>query len=195
MTDLKRICVFCGSNTGSRPAYRQAALQLGALLAKQGLGLVYGGGNVGLMGVLANAVLEAGGEVIGVIPQSLVDKELAHHGVTQLRVTESMHERKQTMFDLSDGVMALPGGFGTLDEFFEIVTWLQLGYHAKPVGMLNVEGFWDPMLVTFAHAVGEGFLRKEHSQMVMVEAAPEKLLERFMEYSQPQPGKKWINHR
>ncbi|MDH4225397.1 MAG: TIGR00730 family Rossman fold protein [Deltaproteobacteria bacterium] len=192
---MKRICVFCGSNTGSRPAYRQAALQLGALLAKQGLGLVYGGGNVGLMGVLANAVLEAGGEVIGVIPQSLVDKELAHHGVTQLRVTESMHERKQTMFDLSDGVMALPGGFGTLDEFFEIVTWLQLGYHAKPVGMLNVEGFWDPMLVTFAHAVGEGFLRKEHSQMVMVEAAPEKLLERFMEYSQPQPGKKWINHR
>src|SRR6516164_2274986 len=148
---LKRICVFCGSSVGDRPIYLQAALELGRAIAERRLGLVYGGGHIGLMGVLADAVLSGGGEVIGVIPQALVDRELAHTGVTELRVVETMHQRKALMADLSDGFLALPGGFGTGDELFEILTWAQLGLHAKPIGVLNVGGYFDPLLAWLDH--------------------------------------------
>jgi uncharacterized protein (TIGR00730 family) len=152
---MKRVCVYCGSATGANPAHRDAAEKLGVLLATRGIGLVYGGGNVGLMGVIADAALRAGGEVIGVIPGALMDKELGHTGVTKLHVVASMHERKQLMADLSDGFIALPGGIGTLEEFFETLTWLQLGFHNKPVGLLNVAGFYEHLL-TFLRHVSSG---------------------------------------
>src|SRR5262245_12742237 len=142
---MRRVCVFCGSSAGNRPEYADAARHLGAALARRGLGLVYGGGHVGLMGVVADAVLRAGGEVIGVIPQALVERELAQAGLTRLEVVDTMHQRKARMADLADAFVALPGGFGTCDELFEILTWSQLGLHARPVGLLNVAGFFDPL--------------------------------------------------
>src|SRR4051812_36123772 len=159
---MRRLCVFCGSSSGFRPAYAEHARRLGEEMAARGLGLVFGGGHVGLMGVVADAVLRRGGEVVGVIPQALADKELAHRGLTELRVVSTMHQRKALMADLADGFAALPGGFGTADELFEILTWAQLGLHARPVGLLNVAGFFDPLLAWLDRTVSEGFLRPEH---------------------------------
>ena len=186
-----RLAVYCGANGGNAPLYREAAAELARHLVEQGIGIVYGGGKVGLMGAVADAALAAGGEVIGVIPQSLMDKELAHAGATQLHVVKSMHERKQLMADLSDGFIALPGGFGTLDELFEALTWLQLGFHDKPIGLLNVDGFFDGLLEFIAKACGAGFLRAEHQACVLVDTAPHRLLEKMRAFEPPKLGK-WI---
>jgi uncharacterized protein (TIGR00730 family) len=177
---MRRICVFCGSKVGDRPVYAEAALRLGELLARRGLGLVYGAGNIGLMGVLADAALSRGGEVIGVIPRSLVDRELAHQGLTELYIVETMHQRKALMADLSDGFIALPGGFGTCDELFEILTWGQLGLHSKPVGLLNVDGFFDPLLAWLDHTVEEGFVKPIHRSALLTESDSARLLDRLL---------------
>jgi uncharacterized protein (TIGR00730 family) len=165
-----RLCVFCGSSGGGPAVYAGTARALGAALAAGGVGLVYGGGHVGLMGVLADAVLAAGGTAVGVIPQGLVDRELAHTGLTELHVVATMHERKALMAELSDAFAALPGGCGTADELFEILTWAQLGLHAKPVGLLNVAGFFDPLLAWLDRAVRDGFVRAEHRRLLHVSA-------------------------
>ena len=159
---IKRICVYCGSNSGSRPSYTKAARDMGLALTQRGLELVYGGGRVGLMGALADSVLAAGGHVIGIIPQSLAAREVGHHGLKDLRVVNSMHERKALMAELADAFIALPGGFGTLEEISEVLTWAQLGLHRKPYGFLNVEGFYDSLLSFFDHAVAENFIRAVH---------------------------------
>lgn len=174
---FRRVCVFCGSSPGADPAYREAAETMGRLLASRGIGLVYGGGNVGLMGVLADAVLAGGGEAIGVIPRHLEAREVAHRGLTELRVVESMHERKAMMADLSDAFVAMPGGLGTLEEFFEVATWRQLGIHAKPLGLLNVRGYYDLVERFLEHAVNERFLRPEHRALLSVSTEPAALLE------------------
>jgi len=158
---MHTLCVYCGSNAGGSPAYAESARTLGMRLAKDGLRLVYGGGNVGLMGILANAVLDAGGEVTGVIPGQLVEWEVAHKGVTELIVVDSMHQRKQRMFELADGFVALPGGFGTLDEMFEMLTWRQLGLGHKPCAFLDVNGFWQPLMAMLEHLVAERFLHPD----------------------------------
>jgi len=189
---MKRICVFCGSNAGARSEYAEAARALATVLAERKLGIVYGGGNVGLMGVLADAALARGGEVIGVIPQKLVDKEVAHRGVTELRIVETMHERKALMNDLSDAFLALPGGFGTLDEFFEVLTWAQLGFHGKPCALLNVSGYYDGMLAMLDHAVTERFLRPAHRELVIADTDPLRLLQRLSAFV-PAPKGKWSN--
>ena len=189
---MKRICVFCGSNAGARSEYAEAARALATVLAERKLGIVYGGGNVGLMGVLADAALARGGEVIGVIPQKLVDKEVAHRGVTKLLVVETMHERKALMNDLSDAFLALPGGFGTLDEFFEVLTWAQLGFHGKPCALLNVAGYYDGMLAMLDHAVTERFLRPAHRELVIADTDPLRLLQRLSAFA-PAPKGKWSN--
>ena len=173
---MKRLCVFCGSSHGSKPVYAEAARQMGAALAKRKITLVYGGGQVGLMGVVADAALAGGGEVIGAIPQSLATKELAHAGLTELRVVKSMHERKALMADLSDGFIALPGGFGTMDEFHEILTWRQLGIHNKPVGLLNVDGYYDDLLALYDRMERDGFVRAQTRRLVTVAPTIEELL-------------------
>lgn len=193
---MKRICVFCGSSSGTRPVYRSAAQALGRSLAEQGLELVYGGGNVGLMGTVADACLAAGGQVIGVIPQALMGKEVAgrhleHRQLTRLEVVDSMHTRKARMAELADGFIALPGGFGTFEEFCEIITWGQLGFHTKPCGLLNVEGYYDALLGLFDHAVAEGFLRQENRQLVLTAQEPGALLAAMGRY-QAEPVTKWI---
>lgn len=193
---MKRICVFCGSSSGTRPVYRSAAQALGRSLAEQGLELVYGGGNVGLMGTVADACLAAGGQVIGVIPQALMGKEVAgrhleHRQLTRLEVVDSMHTRKARMAELADGFIALPGGFGTFEEFCEIITWGQLGFHTKPCGLLNVEGYYDALLGLFDHAVAEGFLRQENRQLVLTAQEPDTLLAAMGRY-QAEPVTKWI---
>lgn len=182
---MRRICVFCGSRPGINPAYADAARRLGQRLARAELALVYGGGGVGLMGILADAVLGAGGAVIGVIPEPLVARELGHAQLTELKVVGSMHERKAQMAELSDGFIALPGGAGTLEEFCEIWTWAQLGIHRKPCGILNIGRYYAPFLSYLDHMVREGFLRPEHRAMVLVETEPETLLERFRTYRAP----------
>lgn len=194
MNNLKpaRIGVFCGSNSGTNPAYTCAARQLGALLAEEKIGLVYGGGNVGLMGEIANAALAAGGEVIGVIPHALALKELAHNGLTDLRIVNTMHERKAMMAQLSGAFIALPGGFGTLDEFCEILTWAQLGLHSKPCALLNVAGYFDPLLALFDIAVREGFLPAQHRAMLRVGDDPQTLLAEISAYEPPRI-EKWIS--
>ncbi|HEY4931766.1 MAG TPA: TIGR00730 family Rossman fold protein [Terriglobales bacterium] len=189
--NFRRICVFCGSNSGTSPSYREAAIAMGRLLAGRGIELVYGGGNIGLMGVLADSVLEANGRVIGVIPESLMAKEVGHLGLTDLRIVQSMHERKALMADLSDGFIAMPGGFGTFEEFCEVVTWSQLGIHAKPCGLLNVNGCYDPLLELFDHAVREGFLREENRRLVLEDRDPERLLEKMAGFT-PIAADKWI---
>jgi len=189
---VKRICVFCGSSPGANRMYVRLAEQVGAALVRRQIALVYGGGNVGLMGVLANAVLAAGGHVIGVIPQALVDLEVAHAGLPDLRVVDSMHERKALMADLADGFIALPGGLGTLEELFEILTWQQLGLHAKPCGLIDVARYFDPLLRFLDHAVAERFIRPEHRAMVLVAEDADTLLDRFEQY-QPPPRDKWID--
>lgn len=189
---MKRVCIYCGSNGGSRPAYGQAARDMGATLAKRGIELVYGGGRVGLMGALADATLAAGGKVTGVIPESLVAREVGHSGLTELRVVRSMHERKALMVELADAFVALPGGFGTLEEFCEVLTWAQLGLHRKPHGLLNVEGFYDGLLSFFDHAVAENFVRDTHRKLVITERDPERLLD-LLARAQPPNLDKWID--
>ncbi len=193
MPRLKRICVFCGSSVGARPAYRQAAQRLGELLAERGIGVVFGGGCVGLMGAVADAALARGGEVIGVIPESLVQREIGHQGVTKLYVVETMHQRKALMADLSDAFIALPGGYGTLEEFCEAVTWSQLGIQQKPCGLLNIEKYWDGLLAVLDHAVDEEFVRPENAQLVLVAATPEGMLFRLEEWTPPEHIEKWLD--
>ena len=191
MAAMRRICVFCGSSTGLRPDYRLAAEAMGTALARRGQELVYGGGKVGLMGVMADATLAAGGRVTGVIPQALVAKEVGHAGLTELRIVRSMHERKALMADLADGFVAMPGGMGTLDEMFEILTWAQLGIHAKPCGLLNVAGYFDPLLQFVRHSVAEGFVRKEHGDMLHVAATAEALLD-LLQHAHVPVLPKWV---
>ncbi|MGA3318611.1 MAG: TIGR00730 family Rossman fold protein [Candidatus Korobacteraceae bacterium] len=188
---FRRLCVFCGSYTGRRPVYPAATEQLGLLLVERGIELVYGGGNIGLMGVLADTILARGGRAIGVIPESLMAKEVGHTGLTELRIVNSMHERKALMSDLSDGFIALPGGFGTLEEFCEVVTWSQLGLQSKPCGLLNVENYYAPLLELFDHAVREGFLREKNRRLVLDDDDPQRLLEKMMAV-RAEPAEKWI---
>jgi uncharacterized protein (TIGR00730 family) len=191
---LKVVCVFCGSREGARPAYAEAARSTGREIARRGLGLVYGGGRVGLMGAVANAALEEGGEVVGVITEALISKEIAHAGLTKLHVVGSMHERKMLMADLSDGFVTLPGGYGTLEEFFEVLSWAQLSIHEKPCGLLDVDGFWDPLSTLLDQAVTEGFVHPNHRSLVLMEGNPRVLLERMESYTPPET-RKWIGPR
>lgn len=193
---MQSICVFCGSNPGRDPAYRAAAEQLGRTLAARGIRLIYGAGNIGLMGAVADACLTAGGEVIGVIPEALMGKEVdgrhvEHRTLTRLEVVDSMHTRKARMAELSDGFIALPGGFGTFEEFCEILTWGQLGFHVKPMGLLNVQGFYDPLLAMFDRAVSDGFLRPQNRAMALASTDIDDLLARMADY-QPEPVSKWL---
>jgi uncharacterized protein (TIGR00730 family) len=188
---MKYVCVFCGSSPGARPSYGEAAARLGEALAAQELSLVYGGARVGLMGVVADAVLRGGGEVFGVLPTFLASKEIAHEGVTELRVVSSMHERKALMAERADAFVALPGGFGTLDELFEILTWAQLGLHQKPCGLLNIDGFFDGLIAHLDRTVQEKLLKAEHRAMLLVETTPEALLAKLASY-RPPVVKKWI---
>jgi uncharacterized protein (TIGR00730 family) len=192
VSEIRRLAVFCGSNPGARPEYAQAARSLGKLLASRGVGIVYGGSNVGLIHALADAVLDELGDIIGVIPQMLVAREVANKALTDLRIVESMHDRKALMAELADGFVALPGGIGTLEEFFEIWTWAQLGMHDKPCGLLNVAGYFDPLLEFLDRAVAEKFVREVHRKMVIVESDPATLLARFEAYEPPRVVK-WIN--
>ncbi len=191
---MEAVCVFCGSREGSRPAYAETARRTGREIARRGLGLVYGGGRVGLMGALADAALEEGGEVVGVITEALISREIAHAGLTKLHVVGSMHERKMLMADLSDGFVTLPGGYGTLEEFFEVLSWAQLSIHEKPCGLLDVNGFWDPLSTLFDQAVTEGFVRPDHRSLVLTEGDPRVLLERMERYTPPET-RKWIGPR
>ena len=188
---FRRLCIFCGSSHGANPVYAEAAKTAGNELARRGIGLVYGGGNVGLMGVLADAVLAAGGHVTGVIPEALMAKEVGHRGLPDLRVVKTMHERKALMAELADGFVALPGGIGTFEEFFEIVTWAQLGLHAKPCALLNVNGFYDPLLRLVDHAIEEHFVKPKQRDLVFVESDFPALLDRMAHHHVPHEPK-WI---
>lgn len=188
---LSRVCVFCGSSTGTRQEYRDAAVQLADALVARGLGLVFGGSNVGLMTIVADTVLARGGDVVGVIPEALVTREVAHRGLADLRVVASMHERKALMAELSDAFLAMPGGFGTFEEFCEVVTWTQLGLHRKRAGLLNVLGFYDPLLAQFDRAVTDGFLRPSGRSLVIDDEDPGRLLDRLAWPPEP-PEPKWI---
>ena len=190
---MTRLCVFCGSSAGARPEYAEAARALAAELARRRIGLVYGGGSVGIMGILADAALAAGAEVIGVIPRPLANRELAHTGLTELRVVESMHERKATMAALADGFIALPGGLGTLEETLEILTWAQLGIHAKPVAALNTAGYWDSLIRLLGHAVTEGFVRPEYAALMLFADAPDELLDRMNAWQPPVLPRPWLS--
>ena len=179
---MKRICVFCGSNAGHNPLYRAEAEKLGRLLAARGIELVYGAGNIGLMGAVADACLEAGGEVIGVIPEALVGTEVAHRGCTELHVVPGMHERKRMFTDLSDGFITIPGGVGTMDELWEAISWAQLGYHEKPVGLLNIAGFYDQLVAFNRHMVDVGFIRPQHAGIMIIDESLDGLLEKMACY-------------
>jgi uncharacterized protein (TIGR00730 family) len=189
---MRRVCVFCGSNPGARPAYADAARALGTLLAARRIGLVYGGGRVGLMGVLADAALAAGGEVIGVIPRALATKEIAHDGVSELRVVASMHERKAEMAALADGFVALPGGFGMFEELLEVVTWAQLGLHAKPIGILNVAGYFDAFHVLVERAIEERFVHPGYRALLTYAENAEDLLDAMRRWRPPAGFRKWL---
>jgi uncharacterized protein (TIGR00730 family) len=188
---VRRLCVFCGSSAGSDPRYARGAAELGRLLVSRGLGLVFGGGSVGLMGVVADAVLAAGGHVVGVIPHALAARELAHRQVKDMRVVPSMHARKALMAELSDGFVALPGGLGTFEELLEIATWSQLGIHRKPVGVLNVAGYYDPLAALLDHAVQEGFVSAANRALVRVAETPEALIDDLLSF-RPPPGPEWV---
>lgn len=189
---MKRVCVFCGSSTGTRPVFREAAHRMGVAITRRGLGLVYGGGGIGLMQELADAVLAQRGEIIGVIPKGLMTKEIAYDRVTDMRVVDSMHERKAVMAELADGFLALPGGYGTLEEFCEVLTWGQLGLHRKPCGLLNVDGYFDRLLAQLDHFVAEGFLSRTNRALVLTEAEPDGLLDAMMSYQSP-VRERWID--
>jgi uncharacterized protein (TIGR00730 family) len=176
---MKSICVYCGANAGVSPVYAEAARALGRALVARDLALVYGGGNVGLMGIIADEVLRVGGEVTGVIPTALVEREVGHTGLTRQFIVKDMHERKAMMAELSDGFIAMPGGMGTLEELFEMLTWSQLGIHAKPIGLLNVDGFYDSLAGFIRHATEQGFVRPQHAALLMVESEPQNLLRRL----------------
>ncbi|HQR29609.1 MAG TPA: TIGR00730 family Rossman fold protein [Anaeromyxobacteraceae bacterium] len=191
---MKDVCVFCGSSNGQRPAYARAARRFGSALAAHGLGLVYGGGHIGLMGVVADAALAGGSRVVGVIPRSLARREIAHHGLTRLEVVPSMHARKARMAALSDAFVALPGGIGTFEELFEILTWGYLGIHAKPIGLLDVSGYYRPLVRLLDHAVEEGFLRPAHRKLVVVDRNPERLIARLGRHHVP-PATRWIDEK
>ena len=188
---MKRICVYCGSNPGKLTEYREAARVLGHALAARNLGLVYGGASIGVMGAVADAVLEKGGEAIGVIPFALATREVAHSGLNDLFVVDSMHERKAKMAELSDGFIALPGGWGTIEEIFEMLTWAQLGFHQKPCGLLNISGYYDHLFTFLEHAIDQRFVREEYRPMIMMEQTANGLLDRYMKYQAP-TVKKWI---
>jgi uncharacterized protein (TIGR00730 family) len=188
---MKRICVYCGSSPGRLPAYREAADRLGRVLAERRIGLVYGGASVGVMGAVADAVLEEGGEAIGVIPRSLATKEVAHHGLDELIVVDSMHQRKAKMAELSDGFVALPGGWGTIEEIFEMLTWAQLGFHEKPCGLLNVAAYFDPLFTFLERAIEQRFVKEDHRPMMMMDSNPAALLDRFSDYRAPRV-RKWL---
>lgn len=189
---MRNVCVYCGSSSGNKAAYAQAAEQLAAAIVGRNFGLVYGGSNKGIMGVLADAVLAAGGEVVGVIPAALVEKEVAHPSLTHLHVVDSMHARKALMADLSDGFIALPGGFGTIEELVEMITWAQLGFHHKPCGILNVANYYDSLLAFFDRAFEEGFVRDAHRRMVVTAVQSDQLLERMLAY-RPELESKWAD--
>lgn len=188
---IRRICVFCGSNTGSNPAYQQAAEDLGREIVRRGWGLVYGGGSVGLMGVVADAVLAGGGEVVGVIPEMLATKELLHTGATKMHIAPSMHARKALMEELADAFVALPGGYGTFEELLEIITWAQLGIHAKPIGLLNTCSFFDGLTKFFDHAIDEGFIKAKQRGLIVVADSAQNLFDRLVRHEMPQV-RKWI---
>jgi len=190
---VERICVFCGASPGARPEYRQATAELARVLVKEGIGVVYGGGGVGLMGALADAVITEGGDLTGVIPRALVEREIAHRDVMDMRVVGSMHERKALMAEASDAFIALPGGIGTLEELFEVYTWAQLGLHQKPCALLNVEGYFDGIEDFLAHAVDERFLREETRDLLMIETDPAALVERLHEFEPRAVVPKWID--
>ncbi len=189
---MKSVCVFCGSSTGTDPVYADAARRMGETIVKRDLTLVYGGGRIGLMGEIARAVLKDGGRVIGVIPEALLRKELAYDDLTELHVVRTMHERKQMMADLADGFVAMPGGYGTFEEFCEVLTWAQLGIHGKPCALLNVNRYYDGMLALFDHAVAEGFVRTLHRAMVLAESDPDVLLNAMERYAPP-AVEKWLD--
>jgi uncharacterized protein (TIGR00730 family) len=190
---MRRVCVFCGSSPGARPAYAAATAEVARLLVGAGIGVVYGGGHVGLMGVLADTAVAEGGEVIGVMPQALVDREIGHTGISELRVVGSMHERKAVMAELSDAFIALPGGAGTLEELFEVYTWAQLGLHQKPCGLLDVDGYYEGLVEFLDHAVEERFVREDHRAMLMVERDPRTLLDRLRAFEPAAVEPKWID--
>lgn len=194
MSIIKRLCVYCGSSPGKKPEYGAAARRLGSIMVSKNIGLVYGGASVGVMGEIADSVIKEGGEVIGVIPQSLLEKEVAHTGLSDLRVVDSMHERKALMAELSDGFIALPGGLGTIEEFFEVMTWAQLGMHQKPCGLLNVCQYYQKLIDFLNHAVTERFLKKVHRSLVLVEESPDALLQKFEAYETPEVAK-WIDKK
>jgi uncharacterized protein (TIGR00730 family) len=189
---MQRLCVFCGSQVGKQPIHKESARRLGRLLGQRRIGLVYGAGNIGLMGVLADAVLEAGGEAIGVIPRALVEKEVAHSSLTKLHIVDSMHQRKALMADLADGFAALAGGFGTCDELFEILTWAQLGMHNKPIGILNVAGYYDPLLAWLERMVNDGYLKAKHRELLKVADSPEELLNLLVHHHPRTVEEKWV---
>ncbi|HEY3449115.1 MAG TPA: TIGR00730 family Rossman fold protein [Myxococcales bacterium] len=191
---MRRVCVYCGSSPGGRAEYAAAAGLLAKALVRRGLGLVYGGGNVGLMGVVADAMLDAGGEAVGVIPRSLMDKELGHPRLTKLHVVGSMHERKAMMADLADAFVAMPGGYGTFEEFCEVLGWTQLGLQRKPCGLLDVGGFWEGLLALFDRAVAERFVRPDHRALVLHSADPDALLDQMAAWAPPAVPK-WIDRR
>lgn len=192
MRNLKTLCVFCGSSAGFNPIHSEVATTFGELLAEEGIELIYGGGSVGLMGALADAVLGAGGRVIGVIPRFLATRELLHTGVTQMQLTDTMHERKGLMSELSDAFVALPGGLGTFEELFEVLTWAQLGLHDKPIGLLNIAGYFDPLLGMIDRAIADGFCRQEHRRLFVVDDNAVQLLQQ-MKAHQPPTVTKWIH--
>ena len=193
MQGLRRVCVYCGSSDAVRDEYRETARGMGRALAGRGLTLVFGGGGTGLMGALADAVLQAGGHVVGVIPQGFNTPKLAHNGLTELRVVSSMHERKAVMADLADAFVALPGGFGTFEELFEILTWAQVGLHQRPIGVLNALGYFDPLLALIEHARREGFIYAEHRSLLISEPDPGTLLDRMEAYQPPSGLARWLN--
>ena len=189
---MKSICVYCGSSAGSTEAYSIGARQLATSLVNNHLSLVYGGGNVGLMGIIADEVMRLGGHVTGVIPQALMDKEVGHTQLDQLHIVRNMHERKALMTELSDGFIAMPGGIGTLEELFEMFTWLQLGFHEKPLGLLNINGFFDTLILFLKQTVQKKFLQEKHLNMLIIESDPDRLLQRFKDFK-PQDVDKWLN--
>lgn len=190
---LRRVCVFCGSSPGARPSYTEAAEQLARLLVAEGIGVVYGGGGVGLMGKLADAVLAEGGDITGVIPRALVEREIGHADVSDMRVVSSMHERKATMAELADAFVALPGGLGTAEELFEVYTWAQLGLHDKPCALLNVDGYYEQLAAFLDHAVAERFVTEHHRSLLVVEAEPRALLDRLRAFEPDAVEPKWID--
>ncbi len=194
MTMIKRLCVYCGSNYGSRPEYNQAARELARVMVNKNIGLVYGGASIGVMGEIADAAIKEGGEVIGVIPKELLFREVAHKGITELREVNTMHERKAIMAELSDGFIALPGGLGTIEEFFEIWTWAQLGMHQKPCGLLNAGRYYDKLINFIDHAVSERFIKEVYRSMVFVEEQPHILLQKFETYEAPEVAR-WIDQK